>query len=441
MDLLKRFFRFVLPSIVAMWVYSLYTIVDGIFVARGVGDQALAAVNIAMPFTSFIFTLGIILATGTSTVISISLGQNDLERARRYFSQNLVVTAGASLVLTVLVLVFLEPFARLLGATDSTLAYVKEYLAVIALFAVFFTVSYNLEIQVKANGAPHVSTIGVTACAIMNVVLDYVFVMKLHWGVKGAALATGLAQVTSTGVFLLYFLTHTERLRIGRFTPELGVYRRSLPLGLSDGFSELSNGLVIFLFNRVILAVLGEDAVVSYTIIGYINTLVLMTMIGISQGMQPLVSYHLGAGKKQACHRLLAYGVGMVAVCSAASFAISQLGAPAIVTIFLGRDSPLVPASITALRTYGWAFLVLGFNVLFAGFFTAVERPAWALTISSGRSLILLAASLFVLSTLFGGAGIWVSALVAELLCLGFTVVFALKYRAEEGRAKLSKTV
>jgi len=432
MDLLKRFFRFVIPSIVSMWIFSLYTMVDGIFVARGVGDHALAAVNLSMPFTSMVFTLGILLAAGTSTVISISLGQGDLERARNYFNQNLAVTVGASLTVTVLTLLFLEPVARLLGATEATLLYVKEYVGTIAVFAVFFTLSYNLEVQVKANGAPQVSTIGVLSCAVMNVLLDYVFVIRLHWGVWGAAFATGLAQVTSTAVFLIYFLTHRERLRIGRFRPELRVYRRILPLGVADGLSELSNGLVIFLFNRVILAVLGEDAVVTYTIISYVNTLVLMTMIGTSQGIQPLVSFHLGAGQKPVCHRLLAYGVSLIALFSVVSLSVKKQGAPFIVGLFLEEGSPLMESSIAALRTYGWAFLVLGFNVIFAGFFTAVERPAWAMTISFGRSLVLMAGSLFTLSALFGGEGIWISALVSELLCLCVTVTFALKYRAEE---------
>lgn len=432
MDLLKRFFRFVIPSIVSMWIFSLYTMVDGIFVARGVGDHALAAVNLSMPFTSLVFTLGILLAAGTSTVISISLGQGDRERARNYFNQNLAVTVGASLTVTVLTLLFLEPIARLLGATEATLLYVKEYVGTIAVFAVFFTVSYNLEVQVKANGAPQVSTIGVLSCAVMNMLLDYVFVIRLHWGVWGAAFATGLAQVTSTAVFLIYFLTHRERLRLGRFRPEPRVYRRILPLGVADGLSELSNGLVIFLFNRVILAVLGEDAVVTYTIISYVNTLVLMTMIGTSQGIQPLVSFHLGAGEKPVCHRLLAYGVSLIALFSVVSLAVAELGAPLIVGLFLEEGSPLMESSVSALRTYGWAFLVLGFNVLFAGFFTAVERPAWAMTISFGRSLVLLAGSLFTLAALFGGAGIWISSLVSELLCLCFTLTFALKYRAEE---------
>ena len=161
MKLVHRFFKFAVPSIVSMWIFSLYTMVDGMFVAWGVGEHALAAVNLSMPFTSLVFTLGILLATGTSTVLSIALGQGDLERARKYFNQNLWVTGGASVLLGIAVLLNLERVALFLGATPATLNYVKEYVGAIACFAACFTISYNLEVQVKANGAPQVSTIGV----------------------------------------------------------------------------------------------------------------------------------------------------------------------------------------------------------------------------------------------------------------------------------------
>lgn len=427
--LVRRFFKFVIPSILSMWIFSLYTIVDGIFVAKGVGEHALAAVNLSMPYTSLVFTLGILLATGTSTVISIALGQGDLDRARTYFNQNLCVVGGVSVLLCAVTLLNLEKIALFLGATPSTLGYVKEYVGVISIFAVFFTVSYNLEVQVKANGAPQVSAVGVICCALMNVVLDYVFVMKFGWGVWGAAFATGLAQVTSTAVFLVYFLTHRQRLRLGRFKPQPGVYRRIVPLGLSDGLSELSNGIVIFLFNRIILAVVGESAVVTYTIISYVNTMVLMTMIGTAQGIQPMVSFHLGAGERPVCHRLLKYGLVLVSACSALLFAVTQLAAAPIVGLFLTPgDGALFPYSVEALRLYAWVFLLMGFNVVMAGFFTAVEQPVFSLTISLGRGLVLLTGSLLVLSALFGETGIWLSPLLSEGLCLCVTAFFAARY-------------
>ena len=418
MNLRKKYIRFILPSIASMWAFSLYTMVDGIFVARGVGETALAAVNLSMPFTSFVFMLGVLLATGTSTLISIALGKGDLEHARNLFNQNLAVTGVCSLVVSALVLLFRRQVALFLGATPDTLAYVEEYVGTIALFALFFTISYNLEVQVKANGAPQVSTLGVLSCGLMNVALDALFVLVFHWGVWSAALATGLAQVTSTLVFLVYFLTHRDRLRFSRFHPQLNLYRRIVPLGLSEGLGEMSNGLVVFFFNRTILQVIGEQALPTYTVISYVNTLVLMTMTGTAQGMQPLISFSLGANKRYECHKLLKYGLVSVALFGAVSFSLAQAGAPLLVSAFLEADSAIFPYTVKALRMYACSFLVMGFNVVFAGFLTAMNRPAPAFAISFGRSLVLLVSSLAVMSYFFGDQGLWYATLVSECVCL-----------------------
>lgn len=435
MELRKRFLRFVLPSIASMWAFSLYTIIDGIFVARGVGETAMAAVDLSMPFTSLVFAIGVALAAGTSTLISISLGKGDLDRARGLFSQNLAVTAAVSLAITALALIFLEDIALFLGATADTLRYVEEYVGTIAVFAVFFTVSYNMEVQVKANGAPQISTVGVLSCGLMNVALDALFVLVFRWGVWGAALATGLAQVTSAAVFFVYFHTHRERLRLEPFRLDLGAYRRILPLGLSEGLNELSNGLVIFLFNRTILRVIGEQALPTYTIISYVSTLVLMTMTGTAQGMQPLLSWSLGAGRRRDCWRLMRYGAVTAALFALLSFALGELGAPLIVSAFLERDSDIFSYSVSALRAYACSFLVLGCNIIFAGASTAMERPGPAFLISVSRSLVLPAASLLILPALFGDWGIWTAPLVSELACLVLTALCALHWIRQERRS------
>ena len=430
MSLPRKFFKFVLPSIASMWIFSLYSMVDGMFVSHGVGEHALAAVNLSIPYVNLIFAVGLLFAVGTSTLISISLGMGRREEACRCFNQNLVVVSILCFLLSGMTLFALEPIARFLGGGRDTLDYVKQYIGTIAPFAVFFAVSYNLEVQVKSDGAPHVSTIGVCSCALMNVLLDYVCVMRLHWGVWGAALATGLAQVTSTFIFVFYFLFRNKRLCFGFFGWNPGIYRRIIPLGLSEGLTELSNGLVIFAFNLAIIRVLGEDKVTSYTVISYVNTLVLMTMSGISQGIQPLVSFHLGAGEEGTCLRLLRYGLTAAAAFSLVLFGLSELFSSHIVALFLERSSALFSYTVHALRLFALSFLITGFNVVMAGYFTAIELPAYAFPISVGRSFVLLLLSLAVTSLLFGGNALWLSTFLSESLCLLLTVFFSLRYRA-----------
>ena len=423
--LLKKFFKFVLPSIVSMWIFALYTMVDGMFVAWGVGESALASVNLSMPYVILIFTIGLLMATGTSTLISISLGKKEEEKASQLFSMNLAVLTVLSVAVTVISLIFLEPIALFLGASPDNLPHVKEYVGTISIFAVFFILSYNMEALVKTDGTPAVSAVGVTACGLTNVVLDYVFVMRLHWGVLGAAFATGLAQVASTVIFFIYFAKLRKVLKFRKFKLDLKIYRKIIPLGLANGFTELSGGLAVFMFNQVILAVIGESGIVSYTVISYINTLVLNTMSGIAQGMQPIVSYHYGASEQKSCRRLLAYAMTMTMAVSAVYCLMLELFPSLFVGIFLAKgDGALFSYTEKALQLYSLSFLLLGFNVVSAGYFTAVEKPVFSFLISAGRGLVLLAGALAVFVAAFGEMGIWISPLVSETVCALMTATF-----------------
>lgn len=423
--LLKKFFKFVLPSIVSMWIFALYTMVDGMFVAWGVGESALASVNLSMPYVILIFTIGLLMATGTSTLISISLGKKEEEKASQLFSMNLAVLTVLSVAVTVISLIFLEPIALFLGASPDNLPHVKEYVGTISIFAVFFILSYNMEALVKTDGTPAVSAVGVTACGLTNVVLDYVFVMRLHWGVLGAAFATGLAQVASTVIFFIYFAKFRKVLKFRKFKLDLKIYRKIIPLGLANGFTELSGGLAVFMFNQVILAVIGESGIVSYTVISYINTLVLNTMSGIAQGVQPIVSYHYGASEQKSYRRLLAYAMTMTMAVSAVYCLMLELFPSLFVGIFLAKgDGALFSYTEKALQLYSLSFLLLGFNVVSAGYFTAVEKPVFSFLISAGRGLVFLAGALAVFVAAFGEMGIWISPLVSETVCALMTATF-----------------
>lgn len=418
-DLFKQFLKYLGPSVAAMWVFSLYTIVDGIFVSKGVGELALASVNIAMPFINFIFAISVLFSTGASTIIAIYLGKKDLEKANEAFSLNLFTITALAIIITTTSILGLDYLAKILGATPDTIGYVKDYLFIISLFNIFFIVSYSLEVIVKADGFPFLATIGVVISAITNIALDYIFVIKLGYGVRGAAFATGIAQVFSTLFFLSHFLRKKSNLRFVKFKFSFKTIKRIISLGFPDCTSELSVGLVTILFNQTLLRLIGQDALISYSVICYVNTLILMTMIGITQGAQPLISYYFGAGEINKVNHLFKIALKTVLITSVLVFASSMIFAGNITGLFINpQETQLFTSTVSVFKLYSISFLFVGFNLIISGFFVSIEQPLSSAIISLGRSLVLVTISLFILTKLFGGNGIWITTAVSEFITL-----------------------
>lgn len=429
-SLRKQFFRFSTATVASLMVFSLYSIVDGLFVARGVGEYAMSAVNLSVPFINLLFSIAVIFAVGTSTIIAYLLGQKNAQSANKLFSQNLVTLTVIGVTISVLVLVFTEPFALLLGADELTLEYTIHYLQGLAPFAVCFMISYNLEVLVKTDGRPRLALITVCVGCVTNCVLDYLAIFHWDMGIWGAAAATGVSQLLTCVIYMTHFFGKHTTFHPVRFRMDWKIYRRLLPIGISDGLTELCNGLMIFLFNHTILRCIGTDGLVAYTIIAYANTLVINITMGISQGSQPLISFQNGREDGAAIGKLLGYGLrtmcGVAAVCFTALF----LAAPALIGMFLPEAEPQMLAfSTDAFRRYSLCYLPVGFNIYIAGFLTAMERPVPAVAISTGRGLILQGSILLLLASVFGGSSIWFAPLISELLCLGLSVFFLLRLR------------
>ena len=429
-SLRKQFFRFSTATVASLMVFSLYSIVDGLFVASGVGEYAMSAVNLSVPFINLLFSIAVIFAVGTSTIIAYLLGQKNAQSANKLFSQNLVTLAVIGITISILVLVFTKPFALLLGADELTLEYTIHYLQGLAPFAVCFMISYNLEVLVKTDGRPRLALITVCVGCVTNCVLDYLAIFHWDMGIWGAAAATGVSQLLTCVIYMTHFFGKYTTFHPVRFRMDWKIYRRLLPIGISDGLTELCNGLMIFLFNHTILRCIGTDGLVAYTIIAYANTLVINITMGISQGSQPLISFQNGRGDSAAIGKLLGYGLrtmcGVAAVCFTALF----LAAPALIGMFLPEAEPQMLAfSTDAFRRYSLCYLPVGFNIYIAGFLTAMERPVPAVAISTGRGLILQGSILLLLAAVFGGSSIWFAPLISELLCLGLSVFFLLRLR------------
>ena len=429
-SLLKQFFHFSAATVASLMVFSLYSIVDGLFVARGVGEYAMTAVNLSVPFVNLLFSIAVIFAVGTSTIIAYLLGQKNAQSANKLFSQNLVTLVVIGVTISVLVLAFTEPLARLLGAEEVTLEYTIHYLQGLAPFAVCFIISYNLEVLVKTDGRPRLALVTVCVGCVTNCVLDYLAIFHWGLGIWGAAAATGLSQLLTCIIYLTHFLGKHTTFHPVRFRMDWKIYRRLLPIGISDGLTELCNGLMIFLFNHTILRCIGTDGLVAYTIIAYANTLVINITMGVSQGSQPLISFQNGRGDGTAIGNLLRYGLRTMCGIAAVCFTVLFLAAPKLVAVYLPEaGAEMLTFATDAFRRYSLCYLPVGFNIYIAGFLTAMERPLPAVSISTGRGLILQGSILLLLAAVLGGSSIWFAPVISEVLCLGLSVFFLLQLR------------
>lgn len=429
-SLLKQFFHFSAATVASLMVFSLYSIVDGLFVARGVGEYAMTAVNLSVPFVNLLFSIAVIFAVGTSTIIAYLLGQKNAQSANKLFSQNLVTLVVIGVTISVLVLAFTEPLARLLGAEEVTLEYTIHYLQGLAPFAVCFMISYNLEVLVKTDGRPRLALVTVCVGCVTNCVLDYLAIFHWGLGIWGAAAATGLSQLLTCIIYLTHFLGKRTTFHPVRFRMDWKIYRRLLPIGISDGLTELCNGLMIFLFNHTILRCIGTDGLVAYTIIAYANTLVINITMGVSQGSQPLISFQNGRGDGTAIGNLLRYGLRTMCGIAAVCFTVLFLAAPKLVAVYLPEaGAEMLTFATDAFRRYSLCYLPVGFNIYIAGFLTAMERPLPAVSISTGRGLILQGSILLLLAAVLGGSSIWFAPVISEVLCLGLSVFFLLRLR------------
>lgn len=428
LSLKKQFFKYLVPSVTAMWIFSLYTMIDGIFVSRGVGETALAAVNIAMPFVNFIFAISMLFSTGASTIISIYIGKNNIKKANEIFSFNLFCMLTISLLITLLCLLNIDRISLFLGATENTFDLVKDYLKIIISFNGFFIISYCLEVLTKADGYPYLAIVGMIISALTNIILDFLFVIILDFGIKGAAYATIISQGVSFIFFLSHFMSKKSKLTLTKFEFKVKYLKRILSIGFPDAITELTSGIVILLFNQTILRYIGESGIVTYSIICYVGTLVIMTMIAITQGMQPLCSYYYGKEEFKTIKKLIKMGLKVVSISSIAIFIICIVFAKEIVYIFIkDSSSPLFTYSISAFRLFSSSFLVLGFNVLVSGYFASIEEAFKATIISISRGLIFISLALFSLSFYFGDTGIWIATLISELICLLLSSYLLLK--------------
>lgn len=422
-SLTRQFLKYLIPSVSAMWFFSIYTMIDGIFVGRGVGPIALAAVNLSMPFINTVFAISLLVSVGASTLITFYLGQNKKKISNEIFTLNVLVLSLLGLLLSLFSIIFLDEIVLFLGATEETFLYVKDYLRIIIISSTFFMVAYSLEVLVKADGFPIYSIIFVTLAAFINIILDYILVIHFDYGVRGAAIATGASQFTSCVSFLLHFIIGKSNLKFVKPSINFNYIKRMFTIGFPESLTELSAGFTIFIFNFVILRYIGDNGLAAFSVIMYINNLVIMTMIAVNQAMQPLVSYYNGRNEIEKIQKLLHLSLKTAIFWGLFFFISSQFFTERLVSFFiLPSNVEIFEIALSGLRIFSFGFLLTGVSIVLSGYFTALKSTRIAAAISVLRGYLFITVALIILPNILGTLGIWVSPLINEILTLSVAV-------------------
>lgn len=416
----KKFFSYIIPSLSAMIIFSLYSMVDGFFVSKYVGVEALSAVNLSMPFINIVFALGIIAAVGSQTMCGVFIGRKNYMKANKIFSFNIRTVTISSIILTVLFYFNMDTIARLLGATEDLGPLVIEYLGHIVYFVPFLMISYNFEVMVKVDGFPRLAVATVITCGLSNVILDYVFVGLMGHGLAGAAVATGFSQVISTVVYLIHFTVGKSNLEFVEVKFSFDTLKSIFSLGVGDFVSEVGIAMIVLFYNIFIIKFLGEKSIATFSVISYVNNLALTCFAGITQGTQPLLSYYYGKKDYDSLKKLFRLATAAIFVTGVVFLAASQLFPERIFRIFLDVDKETLSYSVESLRKFSISFMITGFNVLIAAVCVSFLKPKYSVTINILRSFVTIYLALFVL-TMLEPTLIWFASALSE----GVTLIFA----------------
>ena len=429
-----KLIRFTMPSIVMMVFASIYGVVDGIFVSNYAGKVPFAAINLIMPYIMAIGTVGFMLGTGGTALISATMGAGDRKKANEIFSMLTVVCIISGLSLTVISLALLKPVAVALGATGEILENCLLYGRIVLPAAVGYILQFAFQSYCVAAERSNLS-LGMTVISgVTNIVLDALFVAAFRWGLVGAASATAIAQLVGAVIPIVYFLRpNSSLLRLGKFRFDGKALLRTCTNGSSELMSNLSLNVVSMLYNVQLLRYAGEDGIAAYGVIMYVNFVFVSIFIGFAIGSAPLIGFNYGADNPRELKNLLKKSLAILLVCSAAMLASALLLAEPLSNVFVGYDPALRDMTVRGFRIYALSFLLCGFCIFGSSLFTALNNGLISALISFVRTLICQIAAVMLLPLVFGLDGIWFSVVAAELAALVLTAFFVVKYRKRYG--------
>ncbi len=418
--------RFSIPSIVGLVVGALYNVIDRIFVGRGVGTEALSGVAITFPLTMIVLALGLFVGIGASALISLRLGAGKRDEAERVVGTALALSAAIGVIFVVVVSLVMRPLLVMFGGSGPTLEYAITFTQVYLPGAFFQIVSFALNNTIRAQGDPITALLSMIIGAVVNAILNPIFIFGLHLGIAGSALSTDIAQVVSLAWMFVFYLRGKSALKLRRIDIRLpaGVVASIVKIGIAPFLLQVAGSLVIILINHVAEKRGGVSGVAVMGIAYSVLNLLMMPVIGINMGVQPIVGYNYGAGNYDRVRETVKKALLSALVICTAAFVVFLVLSRQIMGLFIENDPSVVAIGTRGLRIYLAMLPVVGFQVISASYFQAINKAGRAILLNLSRQVILLIPLLLLLPLWFGFDGIWIAEPVADGLSVFISLAF-----------------
>ena len=422
---LKIFVRYVSLNIMSMIGLSCYILADTYYVANGLGADGLAALNLAIPVFSFISGAGLMLGIGGGTRFAILKARGKHDEAESVFMHMIYGAVLVSVIYMLTGIFFSGRIAELMGADSHTYAMTEAYIKIILVFTPAFLLNYILNSFVKNDGNPHIAMVASVSGSLFNIIFDYIFIFSMGMGMKGAALATGTSPIIGLLVLSVHFIKKKNTFKFRKEELIPAHFSTCIPLGVPSLVTELSSGIVIILFNLLIMNIAGNTGVAAYGIIANISLVVISVYTGVAQGLQPVVSHAYGMENRSRIRKVFKYAVILSLSISVCVYLFLYVKTDMVVGLFNGENrADLAEIAGTGIRMYFTAVPFAGLNIVMCSYFASVENKIPAQLISFARGFVIVIPVVCIMSLLAGLEGIWLSFPFTEMT----TFIFALIY-------------
>jgi len=406
-----------IPAVIAMMVNAIYNVVDRIFIGQYAGEGALAGLTIVFPAMMVIFAFAGLIGVGGASLVSIKLGENNKTGANKVFGNMLGLASGTAIFISLLAYLNLDSLLAFFGADAVTMPFASDYMSIILIGIVFQLVSYSLNGIVRSEGQPILAMVSMLTAAIVNIVLDYVFIAQLGWGVQGAAFATIIGQFIGFVILSQYFIRGKATLKLDRssFVLDFKLVRQMMSVGFTTFLSTVGTSAAMLILNRSLITYGDLAAITSMGAINSLFTIFIMPLMGIQQGMQPIVGYNHGAGKHGRVRSTIKLSISVGVIFSTIVCILLQVFPETLMSMFLDPSSETMNVAVNGLRLFVVGLPLVPITLLGTAYFQSIAESRKALILGASRQFLFLIPITLIIPQFLGLNGVWLATPISDI--------------------------